>query len=172
MKRILVFIFFVVFVITCKNNISQNRIVLDKKTNNKILIGYCNREGLKSEPFDDWFNSEYGNYIVDTLSLDSISKGKLDYLKITIIMGTWCGDSRREVPRFYKIIDNLHFREQNITLINVDRKMKANDIDIEKFSVSRIPTFVFSIDNKEIGRIIETPKKSLEKDLMEIVSIN
>ena len=87
-------------------------------------------------------------------------------------MGTWCGDSRREVPRFYKIIDNLNFDENKITVINVNRKMEAKGIDVQSLEISRIPTFIFCINNKELGRIIETPKKSLEKDLMGIIPIN
>ena len=171
MKKILVYILLLILLVSCANNQEKNKTVVDKK-GDKILIGYSDRKGLTSEPFNIWFNSEYDKYIVDTLSVNSISKEALKKIKITIIMGTWCGDSRREVPRFYKIIDNLNFDENKITVINVNRKMEAKGIDVQSLEISRIPTFIFCINNKELGRIIETPKKSLEKDLMGIIPIN
>ncbi|MBE9467552.1 MAG: thioredoxin family protein [Bacteroidetes bacterium] len=174
MKKGLFFIFLSLLLIFVNFSIfgqDLNKIIVDPKTKANMLIGYCSREGLKSEPFNEWFKEEYDNYIVDTLSLDSISKEKFKNLSILIIMGTWCGDSRREVPRFYKIIDELNFNEQNITLINVDRKMKVCDIDIDKFDISRVPTFIFFNKGEEIGRIIETPINTLEKDLIGIVPV-
>ncbi len=172
MKKRLIFLIFAIALTTaCTNNNKLNQTVVDQKTNNKMLIGYCNRQGLTSEPFNIWFNSEYNNYDVDSIVLDSLPKKDLKNLKITIVMATWCGDSRREVPRFYKIIDKLGFNEQNITLININREKKVKNIDIKKFDISRIPTFIFYKDNREIGRIIETPKQTLEKDLLRIVSI-
>ncbi len=34
-------------------------------------------------------------------------------------MGTWCGDSKRETPRFYKILDETGFNQNNFELITV-----------------------------------------------------
>jgi len=42
-------------------------------------------------------------------------------------MGSWCGDSQEQVPKFYKIISLLNFDENKIQLIAVDRKnMREN----------------------------------------------
>ena len=90
--------------------------------------------------------------------------------KITIVMATWCSDSRREVPRFYKILDFLKFNNDNTTLINVNSAKKTSDIDISTINIQRVPTIFFYINNNEIGRIIETPKISLEKDMVNILS--
>lgn len=172
MKKIFVLLVLAIALATaCTNSTKLNQIIVDQKTNNKMLIGYCNRQGFTSEPFNIWFNSEYNKYAVDSIVLDSLPKQDLKNLKVTIVMATWCGDSRREVPRFYKIIDKLGFNEQNITIININREKKVKNIDIKKFDISRIPTFIFYKDNQEIGRIIETPKQTLEKDLLRILSI-
>ena len=40
-------------------------------------------------------------------------------------MGTWCGDSKREVPRFYKILDEMGVKEQDIQLYNLDNRGDA-----------------------------------------------
>ena len=36
-------------------------------------------------------------------------------------------------------------------------------------NIERVPTFIIYRGEKEIGRIVETPKKSLERDLWNIV---
>jgi len=41
--------------------------------------------------------------------------------------------------------------------------------DIDNLDIKRVPTFIIYENGEEIGRIIETPKKSLEKDLEKIV---
>ena len=89
-------------------------------------------------------------------------------------MGTWCNDSEREVPRFLKIVDESKFiLPDNIKLWAVDRnKSLASGITQEK-SITRVATFIFLVDNEEIGRIIESPKSGrLEEDIRAIVNGN
>jgi len=87
-------------------------------------------------------------------------------------MGTWCSDSRREVPNFYKILDKLNYPDNKITLINVDRKKNGIEIDVSKLNIELVPTFIVYRNNTEIGRIIETPNESLERDLLKILENN
>ncbi len=83
-------------------------------------------------------------------------------------MGTWCSDSKREVPRFYKIIKLINYDENKIELICVDRKKEVTNYDVSNYDIKYVPTFIFLKDEKEIGRIIESPKQKLEEDLLEI----
>ena len=85
-------------------------------------------------------------------------------------MATWCGDSKREVPRFYKILDALNFSEKKMQVISVDRNKKAEGFDLTSMNITRVPTFIFYKENKEIGRITERPTKSLEEDMFAILS--
>jgi len=94
---------------------------------------------------------------------------KLDEIKIVCIQGTWCSDSRREVPRFFKILYELNYDLENLTMICVDRKKQADNIDVDQFVIEKVPTFIFYKDDSELGRIIETPKNTLEIDLLEIL---
>jgi thiol-disulfide isomerase/thioredoxin len=84
-------------------------------------------------------------------------------------MGSWCSDSRREVPRFYKILDRLKFDQNKLTLFCVDRSKKDSADDTSKLNIESVPTFIFYRKEKEIGRIIESPKETLEKDIQKIV---
>jgi len=40
----------------------------------------------------------------------------------------------------------------------------------EKFKVTNVPSIILSKDGKEVGRIVEYPLESLEKDMAKILS--
>jgi thiol-disulfide isomerase/thioredoxin len=84
-------------------------------------------------------------------------------------MGTWCSDSRREVPRMLKVLDIIGFPKENLSIINVDRNKKGIADEADDLNIELVPTFILYEDEKEIGRIIETPEETLEKDLVRIV---
>ncbi len=84
-------------------------------------------------------------------------------------MGTWCSDSQREVPRFYKILTDAGYNDKRVKIIAVDKSKEAIVVDIKNLDIEKVPTFIIYKDDIEVGRIIETPKKSLEKDLWKIV---
>ena len=131
-----------------------------------MLVGQVTRADFQQEPYKQWFEEGYNSYVVDTATLDSI--GNKDFT-MTIVFGTWCPDSRREVPRMYKILDYLNVPDSNLTVICVDRDKKAGDIDISSLNIERIPTFIVYVNGEEKGRIVEKPQMSLEIDLKNIV---
>ncbi len=83
-------------------------------------------------------------------------------------MGTWCSDSRREVPRFKKILDLLNYPAEKVKIFAVNRDKKIEKEDISGLRIEFVPTFIFYSDGKETGRIVETPYKSLEADMLKI----
>jgi thiol-disulfide isomerase/thioredoxin len=169
MKNFILICFFALFY---ASGFSQeiNTIVYDEKAEQDILIGYCNIEGFTSGDFNDWFQLEYDNYAVDNETLDQINLDNLDSVEITIVLGTWCSDSQREFPRFYKILEKLSFSFDYLTIIAVNRVKLAPEISVGELNIELVPTFIFSKNGKEIGRIVETPEFSLEKDFKKIIS--
>ena len=165
-------IFIILLIVSFTNAYSQefNTIVFDEKANQEILIDYCNIEGFTTGTFNDWFQLEYDSYTTDNEILDQINFDSLENLEITIVLGTWCSDSRREFPRFYKILEKINFPFENLTIIAVNRNKEAFNTNVDAFNIQLVPTFIFIKDGKEIGRIIETPEISLEKDLKKILS--
>ncbi len=136
------------------------------------LIGKCERASLTEAPFDEWYNKYYKSYELDKELLTK-SEGKLDDITIEIFMGTWCGDSKRGVPQFYKVMDHLKVKEGQISLINLydshkGYKQGPNHEEKGKL-IHRVPTFIFYKEGKEIGRIVETPATSFEMDIAQIM---
>ncbi len=162
--------FLVVFVMLSTLIIAQekNKMSVDEKTGKPMLLGICDRSAFADTSFSWWFNSEYDNYSPDSIDVKNLAD-KLKDIEITIVMGTWCSDSRREVPRLFKILNKLNYDQKNVTLICVDRKKTAQTGNVDKLKIELVPTLIFYKDNAEIGRIVESPKETLEKDLMKIV---
>ena len=148
---------------------AQNKIMIEEKSSKPYLIGICNREAFSDSNFAWWFNSNYDQYQVDSSDAVELKK-EINNYDITIVMGTWCSDSRREVPRFYKILDAIDYPSYKLTLINVDRKMKSIATEVDEMNIEYVPTIIIYRNEKEIGRIIETPEDILEKDLLLIIN--
>jgi len=146
-----------------------NKKTVDTKTQKEILTGKCNLGGLKTGEFGENFKVEYTGYILDSNTIDLLQP-KMKNIKIEMILGTWCGDSKEQVPRFFKILDALKYKSRKLTIFCVDRLITAEGVDKKKSNLEKVPTFIIYRKNKEIGRIIEIPMVSLEKDLLKILN--
>jgi hypothetical protein len=139
---------------------------------NDMLLGNCSRQALLQAPFVHWFQNNYDNYTVDSATCRYIAPLLKDK-KITIFLGTWCGDSKREVPRILKMLDCCNFPAGQLNLIMVgsqgDAYKKSPLHEEEGRNIVRVPTIIIEDTGKETGRIVEYPVVSLEKDLLSIL---
>ena len=137
-----------------------------------VLLGKCTKERLQQPPFDSWFTKNYNDYHVDSATADQL-KSALTGKRLMIFMGTWCGDSRREVPRIFRILDYCGVPSSSIELIMVndaDSVYKQSPGHEEKGrDIFRVPDLLVFQDHKELGRIVESPVISLEKDLLALL---
>jgi thiol-disulfide isomerase/thioredoxin len=133
------------------------------------LIGFANKESFKQAPYDAWFTQKFDTYNPNEATISSL-KEMLNGITIKGFMGTWCGDSKRETPRFYKILELSNFNFKNLELVTVNRSKKTPDNLQKGFNIKRVPTFIFYKKGKEIGRYVEYAIESLEKDMLKIVS--
>ena len=147
-----------------------NKTAIDSVSQKVMLIGKCTLEGLmNNEVFNEAFKTENKYYKIDTIVAEQL-RTKLDNISIVLFMGTWCGDSKEQVPRFFMIMDMLNFDTHSIKIYCNKRGIYADDPYANQFNIIKIPSFIIFKDGVEIGRIVETPKVSLEKDLLEIIS--
>jgi thiol-disulfide isomerase/thioredoxin len=136
------------------------------------VLGYFNRNQLVREPHSGWYLDSYDNYRPSEDYINNLKTIDTTGLRIKIVMGTWCPDSRREVPRFLRITDMWNFPEGNITFIGVDDTKNAPVGEYAGLNIERVPTFIIYRNNIEAGRIIENPKTSLEQDMVNILTGN
>ena len=109
-----------------------------------------------------------------TLNADDVELIKLidKPTKVIVFLGTWCPDSQRNVPPFMNLIEAAGNKNIEVEYIGVDRRKMDPEALVSTYSVSRVPTFVVLREGKEIGRLVERPKNTVEKDLIEVFQKN
>jgi len=136
---------------------------------------------LEQAPYDSWFVRNYSDYKVDSATADQL-RSKLGAslnapstgrdITFTIFMGTWCGDSKREVPRIFKILDYCGIDSSRVQLVMVSAAEAAYkqspDHEERGENIFRVPDLIVQNKGKEMGRIVESPVQSLEKDLLQL----
>lgn len=140
---------------------------------NTVLIGRGTRDRLQQAPFDSWFTKNYDAYTIDSNTANQL-KPLLQHKQFLIFMGTWCGDSRREVPRIYKLLDYCGVPAASIQLIhvsNADSTYKQSPGHEEQGrAIHRVPDLLIIDKKQEAGRVVESPVSSWEKDVWAILS--
>jgi thiol-disulfide isomerase/thioredoxin len=141
----------------------------------KNLYGAFSIDSLQAAPFGTWFNKNYEEYKPDSVTILALKKQVVKDMKIQIFMGTWCGDSKREVPRFLKLLNSINFPMSNLQMIGLgdsDSSLyKQSPQGEEKgLGIFRVPVFIISKNGMEVNRINEYPSMSLEKDLLKIMT--
>ena len=141
---------------------------VSEEVQDSVLLGYQNREVLEQTPFDSWFAKTYQDYKPKEKVLTTL-KPLLQDADLTIFMGTWCEDSQREIPALFQILDQTEFDTDQLTLITVSRNKDTPEKLEEGFDLEYVPTIIISKDGAELGRIVESPIGTLEKDLVRIL---
>lgn len=145
----------------------ENIVVAEDRRNN--LIGEFSRQELEQKPFSRWFKRGYKNYKPEKKALKTIKENISDY-EIVYVMGTWCADSRRQIPKFYHILDEAGYNTNTITSFGLDYHKKTPGHIERDLEIKMIPTIIFYKEGKEVNRFVEFPVETLEKDIAKIVS--
>ena len=145
----------------------QDRLWLTEMSKEKTpLVGRVTRQELYREfPAFLIYAKEY------TPGADSIGKIKQisKHLDILLFLGTWCPDSISEAPKFLKVFDEANNANLKLQILGVDRDKDDGAGLCEKYEIKRVPTILVLKNKRELGRIVEYPKKSHEEDFLEIV---
>ena len=185
MKKILTAVIFFTMILTgCRTgkSVIENRSSGDqpaeKQTDTNYadpvtwLLGYINPLQFSKPPHSEWFQKGFNEYQPVGEVIGKLAFLNKEDFSIRIVLGTWCPDSRREVPRFMKIIDLLQFPAEKIIFVGVDNAKIAPVGGYDTLGIERVPTFIFMKNKVETGRIIENPVTSLEQDMLNILTGN
>lgn len=133
-----------------------------------VLVGDVTREQIE-ETVPDWAQAE-ADSVPDPGSCQGLAAVEPG-ADVTIFLGTWCGDSRREVPRLWKALDlagpavpfEIHY-------IGLDRDKKEPGGRPAGDDIRYVPTVIVRRNGQEIGRIVEQSPDGIEKDLLALLS--
>ena len=137
--------------------------------NDPYFFGIIDQDVLKNHQNYKWFDKHYSQY---NPNIEKLSKTNLEDIDIAIFMGTWCHDSKREVPRVIKLFNLLALENERIKIVALNKQKKGYFKNYKSFNIKRTPTIIFFKNGKEIGRIIERPSLSIEEDFFQFVDKN
>jgi thiol-disulfide isomerase/thioredoxin len=136
---------------------------------NKILKGFIQKKDLANDTAFTWFAANAKGYTPAANAVDAL-KNNATGLHIMVFGGTWCGDTKALLPKFFALADSAGFPEKQITVIGVDRAKTAQYNLAQAFQVYNVPTFIVLKNGKEIGRVVEYGKYGMfDKELGEII---
>lgn len=141
----------------------------DEDATQNMIVGKFTKEDLQQAPFVTWFNQGFEDYNPSAETMATIKNNISDY-EIVGFVGTWCPDSRREIPKFYKILDEAGYDLSKLTMVGVTRSKSTPENLEDGYDMHRVPTFIFMKDGKEVNRFVEYAVESTEKDIAKIVS--
>ena len=134
----------------------------------QVERGWIDRAVLM-KPEHHQFKERYDTVQVEQQFVQMI-RNVADSVSTIVFLGTWCPDSRREVPRFLKTADDAGIPQERIKLYALDRSKESDDGLSKQYHIERIPTFIFLKRGEEIGRITEVPETTIEQDMLMILA--
>jgi len=137
---------------------------------NEDLASTDSLQKALAEKFVQSIATEYNSYHPDSASMAELKLRWNDSLSVKVIGGNWCSDTRQQLPRLCNVLDAIGANAESFGYykVNKDKKALSNDF-AAKHEVNRVPTAFIFKDGKLLGEIVETPKKSWENHLLEII---
>ncbi len=92
--------------------------------------------------------------------------------QVDVFLGTWCGDSRREVSRLFvalALASETAPLPFTIRFIGVDRAKVAPGLS-EGVDLRYVPTIIVRREGVEVGRIVEHATRVIEQDLLDLLT--
>ena len=140
---------------------------------NITLLGKTSYKRLKKAPFKEWFLENERKYQYNPTEVASLKTQLTKVDSITVFMGTWCGDSKKEVPRLTRTLKEAGYDFEKVKIICLDRRFnfykQSPQHEEAGLNIHRVPTIILHNKSGEIGRIVEHPITSIESDLLTII---
>lgn len=162
------------FLTSCNFNKSEAQVLVkdQEKTlktviQNGMILGEFDPVALEAAPFSSWYNRSY-NFPNYTPKQIADLKKAFEGVEITGFIGTWCGDTKRDLPQFMRILDEIGFDREKIQLYGMPASYRNTNLARE-WKIGNVPTFIFKKDGKEVGRYIERPRVSLVDDILQVL---
>ena len=156
------------FVLLFQTGFSQdfNQIIHDEDRQKDILVGELNMDGIMGSVFGEYYFEEFETYQPNMQIMESLITNLAPDFQYTIVLGTWCGDSKREVPRMLKVLEEAGIDSDDIKLYAVDFSKEAENTPVGTLNIVKVPTLIVYKDMEDIGRILDPLVESIEGDVL------
>lgn len=138
--------------------------VVDAGTPEPELVGRLTRAEIEAA-VPDWVGAQIEAAPDPDQAVAMASAGS-PQSRVTVYLGTWCSDSRRELARFWRAMDEAGGEVTfEIDYVGIRRDKARRDPSLESVGLLYVPTFVVEEAGAESGRIVETSPNGIEFDL-------
>ena len=139
----------------------------------RILYGAVTVDTLLQPPYSLWYNTNYDTYTPTKSVVITLKKNNWKGYQFTIYFGSWCGDSKREVPRMLKVLNSIGIPSSQVTLIALGGrdslyKQSAQRTE-DAYGIYRVPTLIITKHGNLLGSINESPVITTEHDMLAII---
>lgn len=167
LKRIFLFLY-LALASTAFSQDDKPQVSIDEK-GRKVAVGQLSEQFLLSDSVYSWFKNGMDAYTPDNDAVAFLQRESGNF-SVIIYGGTWCSDTQELLPKFYKVAHDADLDINAIKLYGLDAdKLGLNKVKPEN-NIENVPTFIILKDGKEIGRIVETVRSSIEKDIVRILT--
>ena len=139
-------------------------VVVDSEQTEPELVGPLSRTDIETA-VPDWIDAQIEARPDVDQAIAMAAAGSPES-RVTVYLGTWCSDSRRELSRFWRAVDDAG-GEVAFALgyvgVNRDKDRPAEHLD--GLGLEYVPTFVVEVGGTETGRIVEESPNGIEHDL-------
>jgi thiol-disulfide isomerase/thioredoxin len=147
----------------------QYEISKDPQNGQKTLKGILSRELLQNDTAFSWMHSNISWYKPNAECVTNLTAQK-DSIQLLVFIGTWCEDSQIILPQLLKMLDQIKFAADHLTIIGIDRKKQTLGSLTNALGVTKAPTILVMKSGKELGRVEEFGKYGLyDKEMAEIL---
>jgi hypothetical protein len=141
----------------------------------QVLLGPVTREQVEAA-VPAWVEAgiEASPDVAAARALAGVAPGA----EVTVLLGTWCSDSRREISRLWKALDEIGATSGGgaggglpftLTYIGVDEAKREPAAVVAAAGLKYVPTLIVRRDGREVGRIVESSPHGVEVDLLALL---
>ena len=87
-----------------------------------------------------------------------------------VFMGTWCDDSHTLIPKLERVLIQANYPLAKVTMYGTDRAKMTKNGEQKAYNITLVPTIIVMKNGKEVGRITENVKKTIEDDLAALIT--
>jgi thiol-disulfide isomerase/thioredoxin len=158
-----------VLILASYTGFSQAPEISKDASGNKVIRGFITKQELATDSAFAWFAQNQQGYTPEQNALNALRANK-DSINIIAFGGTWCGDTKNILPKFFVLADAAGLPQDRITVLGVDHSKKTIQHLSEAFGIVNVPTIIVMKNGKELGRVVEYGHYGLfDKELGEIL---
>lgn len=137
-----------------------------------LVVSHVSKAGAMTVE-ELWQTMPVWKAIADSYEPDTATIERLRAIQapmtLQVVLATWCGDSKRHVPRLLKALALANNPNVTVELMGIGPDFESPMEFVQGANITNVPTVIVKRNGSEIGRYVETPAgATVESDVADI----